>query len=142
MYATASDLAARMQARLIAELSGSEDGEPVAVRVEQALADAAAEIDSYLGARFALPIAEPPPVLTRIACDIAIYRLFETARDDDVKDSRKRYEDAIRWLKAAADGEVALDAPEKTEGNGNESAGGGSAARFVPPTFAGRWGSF
>ena len=81
-------------------------------------------------------------MLARIACDIAIYRLFETARDDDVKDSRKRYEDAIRWLKAAADGEIALDAPEKTGGSGSEPAGGGSAVRLVPPTFAGNWGGF
>lgn len=141
MYATGPDLEARMQKHLIANLSGSEDGTPVAVRVDQALLDAAAEIDSYLGARFALPIAEPPPVLTRIACDIAIYRLFETARDDDVKDSRKRYEDAIRWLKAAADGEVALDAPEKAEGS-PASGSSGAAVRLVEPTFAGRWGGF
>jgi predicted phage terminase large subunit-like protein len=82
MYATATDLHARMQARLIAELSGSDDGEPVAVRVDQALADAAAEIDSYLAARFAVPVAPVPGVLIRLACDIAIYRLFETARED------------------------------------------------------------
>jgi phage gp36-like protein len=141
MYATATDLAARMQARLIAELSGSEDGEPVAVRVDQALADAAAEIDSYLGTRFALPITEPPPVLTRIACDIGIYRLFEQARDEDVKDTRRRYEDAIKWLQGVADGEIALDLPEKAEGSA-AGGSGGAAVRLVPPTFAGRWGGF
>ncbi len=142
MYATAADLHARMQARLIAELSGSDDGEPVAVRVDQALADASAEIDSYLAARFAVPIAPVPGVLIRLACDIAIYRLFETAREDDVKDARRRYEDALKWLAGVVAGDITLDAPEKKPAAGGEGSSDGAAIAVRPATFTGNWGGF
>ena len=142
MYATAADLEARMQRYLIANLSGSEDGAPVAVRVDQALADAAAEIDSYLAARFAVPITPVPSVLIRLACDIALYRLFEAARDEDVKDARKRYEDAIKWLAGVAAGDLSLDAPEKKPAAEGEGSSDGAAIALRPAIFAGNWGGF
>lgn len=142
MYATAADLEARMQARLIAELSGSADGQPLAARVDQALADASAEIDSYLAARFAVPLAPVPTVLTRVCCDIAIYRLFEAARDEDVKDARRRYDDAIKWLTGVADGDLTLDAPEKPPAADGTGGGDGAAVLLRPASFAGNWGGF
>lgn len=142
MYASGADLEARMQRHLIANLSGSETGEPVVVRVDQALADASAEIDSHLAARFAVPLAPVPAVLIRITCDIAIYRLFETARDDDVKDTRKRYEDAVKWLVGVAAGDISLDAPEKPAAAEGSGSGDGAAIAVRPALFAGNWGGF
>jgi phage gp36-like protein len=76
--------------------------------LSQALADASAEIDSYLEARFALPLSDPPAVLNRIASDIAMYRLQALRPLHDLEEARRRYEDAIIMLTKVADGEMTL----------------------------------
>ncbi len=71
----------------------------------QALADAGAEIDSYLQARYALPLPSAPPALVRVACDITRYRLFDNRATEEV---RQRYSDAVRYLRDIASGVVQL----------------------------------
>lgn len=74
--------------------------------LDRAIADANAEIDGYVGARYALPLPDPvPPVLVPIACDIARYRLFDDSVPEIV---RQRYEDAIARLKDIAAGRLSL----------------------------------
>jgi len=74
----------------------------------QALADAGAEIDGYLAVRYTLPLDHTPPVLMRVACDVARYRLFDDAAPEEV---RNRYTDAVKWLAAIARGLVSLGMP-------------------------------
>jgi len=74
----------------------------------QALSDASAEIDGYLEGRFELPLAEPPAVLSRLATDIAMYRLQSLRPLHDLADARRRYEDAIELLAKIAAGELTL----------------------------------
>jgi len=76
--------------------------------IEQALADASAEIDGYLDGRFALPLTDPPVVLNRLACDVAMYRLQVLRPIHDIADARKRYDDAVELLVRVARGEVTL----------------------------------
>ena len=76
--------------------------------LDQALGDAAAEIDGYLESRFGLPLADPPAMLNRLTCDIAMYRLQSLRPLHDVADARKRYEDAVALLVRVARGEVTL----------------------------------
>ncbi len=84
------------------------DPQPVA----RALADAAGEIDAYVGRKYALPLPGPPPdVLTRLAADIAVYRLADTA-GALTDERRRRYEDAVALLRRIASGEVSLGAPQ------------------------------
>lgn len=73
--------------------------------LNQALADADSEADGYLGARYTLPLATVPVALKRIAADIARYRLYDNAATEEV---RKRYEDAIKFLRAVSSGEATL----------------------------------
>lgn len=74
--------------------------------VDKAIADADAEIDGFVGVRYAVPLPEPtPPVLVPIACDIARYRLYGNAVPDIV---RQRYEDAVARLKDIAAGRMVL----------------------------------
>lgn len=77
----------------------------------QALADAGHEIDGYLAEREALPLTFIPPALTRVACDIARYRLYDKAATKEVRD---RYKDAVSWLKDVASGKVSLGMPKDT----------------------------
>lgn len=81
------------------------DGAPA---IERALADADADIDAYLAGRYALPLATLPPMLERVACDLARYRLYDQKATEEV---RARYEDAVRVLEQIARGAVTLGLP-------------------------------
>ena len=75
-------------------------------RITQALTDASAVADGYLRGRYELPLAETPPELTMVVCDLARYYLY----DDQAKEAAvKRYEQAIAWLKSVSAGVVTLD---------------------------------
>ena len=114
-YATFTQLTERYAERDLRLITDPDAQALDAGRAEQALADAAAEIDAWLDRRYVLPLVsisgEPmaaPVVLVRCACDIAIYRLQTLRPADDIKDARQRYEDVVKLLKAIGCGDVAL----------------------------------
>lgn len=105
-YATQIDLVDRFGAEELAQRTNRTDGLTIdTVVLERALADADAEIDSYLAARYTLPLSSTPVVLNRLACDIARYRLYDDGTPATV---RQRYEDAVSLLKRMANGDVQL----------------------------------
>ncbi len=109
-YANANDMIGRYPNRDLVQLT-NEDPTQTIVNVTalgQALNDASAEIDGYLEGRFGLPLNDPPAVLNRLACDIAMYRLQALRPLHDMADARKRYEDAVALLIRVARGEVTL----------------------------------
>jgi phage gp36-like protein len=71
----------------------------------RALADADAEVDGYLAARYTLPLASVPRLVERLAADIARYRLYKDAVPEVVAD---RYRAAVRTLEALSKGTAAL----------------------------------
>lgn len=108
-YATVADLIARYgETELIQRTDRLGVGAIDMATAERALADADAEIDGYLAARYRLPLPTTPALLARIACDIARYRLWEEQASDEV---RSRYEDARRLLEHLARGLVSLGLP-------------------------------
>lgn len=114
-YATFTQLTERYAERDLRLITDPDAQALDAGRAEQALADAAAEIDAWLDRRYVLPLVsidgEPmaaPVVLERCACDIAIYRLQTLRPADDIKDARQRYEDVVKLLKAIGCGDVSL----------------------------------
>lgn len=94
--------------------------------VTRAVGDAAGEIDGYLSARYTVPLSPVPVVLTRIACDIARWFLYEDQATDQVRD---RYDRAIAFLKGVAKGEIGLGVDESGDepsaGDGAEMQTGG-----------------
>lgn len=111
-YATAAELATRYGADRLTQLT-DRDGDGIGddPMVNRAIADAEAEIDGYLAARYQLPLPTVPPLLARMACDIAIYRLMSLRAMGDIDDARRRYEDARRLLEAIGKGAVSLGLP-------------------------------
>lgn len=105
-YATLADMVDRFgETELVQRTDRVDCGTIDTVVLERALADADAEIDSYLATRYALPLASTPAVVNRLACEIARYRLF----DDGVPETvRVRYQDAVSLLKRLASGDVVL----------------------------------
>ncbi|QTD89461.1 DUF1320 family protein [Burkholderia anthina] len=107
-YATQDDMVSRFGSVEVIALTDRERlGEIDSALLERALEDAAAEMDTYLAARYRLPITAVPRFLAGLCCDIARYRLVGAeARDTD--EIRNRYRDAIKFLTMAADGTVTL----------------------------------
>ena len=107
-YATQSDLVDRFGQAELAQLTDLVNGTTInTVVLGRALADADAEVDTRVGSRYALPLASVPPVLVRVAADIARYFLWADAASEQV---RNRYKDAIGLLDKIASGHVVLPA--------------------------------
>ena len=102
MYATEADLVARFGGEIdemkLLHASAS-------TAVQDALQDASEEINGYIGGRYPLPLPNVPSNLERMACDIARYRLYF---QQPIEEARKRYEDAIAFLKRVADNKAHL----------------------------------
>ena len=78
--------------------------------LQLAIADASAEIDGYLRARYKLPLASWGTDLTAICCRLAVYRVmmirgFNAARAGD-EQIRLQYEDAVHTLGLISQGRV------------------------------------
>lgn len=121
-YVTQADLERRFGTTELAQLTDRSAGTMIdADVVAQAIADAAARIDGYLAARYALPLAVVPPALALVAADIARYLLWGDRASEQV---RKRYDDAVATLRAVAAGTFRVDgaAPLVTAAGGNNAA--------------------
>ena len=86
--------------------------------VQKALDNAEAEVNAYLSARYALPLASVPGILLRLTCDIARYQLFGASLTEEVE---KRYKNAVSFLKNVANGTASLGVD--SEGNSLKESG-------------------
>ncbi len=132
MYCTTQDLIDRFGQDELIRLTAEADSfgefpdQINQVQVDRALSDAGATIDSYLAARYPLPLSQVPPVLNRYACDLSRYFLHDR---NPLEEVTNRYKDAIRYLEKVAAGSISLgiDAagkrPESLDGAMMESAG-------------------
>lgn len=105
-YATISDLIIQFgESEVVAITDRNRDGvvdEPVA---NGALQRASNTMDSYLVARYPLPLSVVPNQLVDLCCDIARYKLLgsDVTETDPV---RYRYKDALRTLEHIRDGKI------------------------------------
>ncbi|MCL6237015.1 DUF1320 domain-containing protein [Acinetobacter sp. ANC 5033] len=109
MYATKSDLVARFGDELEQLLIML----PNVTAVDDAIQDATEEINGHIGGRYSLPLPNVPSNLKRMACDIARYRLYFQQPTEEV---RKRYEDAISFLKRVAENKAHLQIQSEDSG--------------------------
>ena len=116
-YATRQDLVDRFGS---GEIDMLDDPDDATDRVAAVLADTAAEIDSVLAERYALPLpaGRTWPALRSIACDIARAKLYDDGAPDRVlgrlSSARARLRelgDGGRTLVDATGASVALTAP-------------------------------
>jgi phage gp36-like protein len=144
VYAQPSDMIARYPNRDLVQLTNEDPTQQVVDDsvLQQALADASAEIDGYLESRFTLPLSDAPAVLARLACDIAMYRLQALRPLHDLAEARRRYEDAVAVLVRVADGTLTLglapDNQEPAEAAGSvvTEAGGDTAGALPRRVFS------
>lgn len=113
-YATVAQLKGVIPARDL-ELLTDFEGASVAsdARLVEALEDASAEIDGYIAKVVSLPMTPVPRVLTVIARDLAMHRLYINLGHDMEVYKRLRG-DAVVLLKAIARGETAIGGGSET----------------------------
>lgn len=125
-YATVQDLIGRFGETELIQLTDPDLQDVQQGKVETALADAQAYVDSFVGRVYSLPltgcvkpapvVGNPqatelvaPPQLTRIAADVARYYLHKDfAPENEVY---LRYKAAERELQAIADGKAVVSCP-------------------------------
>jgi phage gp36-like protein len=122
-YLTQDDVLLRFKEQELIQLTdhqgtGSADIE----LLDRALADANAEIEGYIGARYPLPLDAPIKVLVAYGFDIVRYRLYDDQATDQVT---KRYNDAVKFLSLVAAGKIDL-------GAGPDNLNAGSPAIAAP----------
>lgn len=107
-YASLDQLVERHGERTLLQLtdrSTPPTGEIDTAAVDRALTDTDAVIDGYVAGRYALPLADTPPLLADLAQAIAIYKLHSFAPDPKIEQD---YKDAIASLLRIAKGEIRL----------------------------------
>ena len=127
IYATVADLVARFGELELVQLTDLDNIPPSIIdvqRVETKVGDACAFIDGYVGQVYRLPLAgcarpatvpgeapsyAPPPVLVRIACDLARYYLHDDLAPEN--EVYRRYKAAVKELEAIAAGTAQLACP-------------------------------
>lgn len=91
-----------------------------------ALAQASAEIDTHLSARYSTPLPGQPAALVMPAVNIAVYYLAirHTSLTTTIED---RYKQAVKLLERIADGKAGLGADEPSVSPDPDASSGGAA---------------
>lgn len=108
MYASIDNLKALCGDEELIQLTDRADppsGEIDEATVTTALAAASSVIDGFLAARYQLPLASTPQLLTDLACEIARYRLYKTAATEQVT---ARHKEAMLTLEKISGGKIGL----------------------------------
>ncbi|EKN5544505.1 DUF1320 family protein [Salmonella enterica] len=108
MYASAQDMRDRYEnLDDLLRLPGTDDLNEK--KLTQALNDAGALADSYLSAKYTLPLAVVPQVLVQHCCAIAFYYLCDQQASEQARD---RYREALTWLREVKNGGIPIGVDE------------------------------
>lgn len=92
------------------QLTNDIGGEEVVSAVwEEAREEADSQIDTYLGERYVVPLAEVPPAIRRLSIILTRYNLYGRRYPGDVpKAVEKTYDNAVKVLEGMARGKPSL----------------------------------
>lgn len=95
-----------------------QQADAAAARISQAIAEADALVDGYLGRRYTLPLPNPPGILITWSRAIVRYKLHNDRITDDRTDPIARdYRDAVKFLQLIAEGKFSLGVEDPTVGD-------------------------
>lgn len=124
-YATLEDMKKLIPLESLMQLSDDEGlGAVNQSRVDEAIASADAEIDAYLGGRYAVPLAGPvPDVIRKVSIDMAVYNLYSRRVEEMPPVRLERYKSAVRMLESIAKGIVSLGVDAAVASPVNDTGG-------------------
>ena len=138
-YCNQDDILKMIPQDELTELTADTGDTPDPEVVTEAITKADAEIDAYLGTRYAAPLSPVPAQVTSLSVDMAIYHLY-TRRSLAPQVRRQKYEAALVFLQRLAAGEVVLEGvggePPGTQHQGVEADG---ATRLFSRDTLGDW---
>jgi phage gp36-like protein len=138
-YCTQSDLLTLIPLRELAELTTDSGETPDSQVVAEAINRAEAEIDAYLGSRYALPLTPVPDQVKGLSIDMALYHLY-SRRSVAPPIRRQKYEAALSLLKQIAAGEAVVEgASELLAETSQVESEFSSATRVFSRTTQGNW---
>jgi phage gp36-like protein len=116
MYCSQADLEKRLDPQVLRALT-DDDGDGLAdtAVIDAAIADADALIDTYLRARYVVPLNPVPDAVRSISAAVAIYFLLTRRHEIVPAEHLKRYESAMQLLDHLSRGEISLNASQPTE---------------------------
>ena len=112
MYSSVTDMIARFGQAEMIRLTTPPDQEMETVHadmVTRALVEASALIDSYLRARYTVPVVDVLPEITRAAAMLARYDLSLGEAREPSEQTRLARKEVIEWLERLHDGKAVLD---------------------------------
>jgi phage gp36-like protein len=114
-YCSEDDLLKMIPEEDLTDLTAESGEFPDSLIIADAISKADAEIDSYLGVKYVVPISPTPDQVKALSVDLAIYHLY--SRHSIVPPVRQqKYEAAVAFLKQVAAGQAVIISP------GGESA--------------------
>ena len=92
-------------------------------RVDEAIAQADAEIDSYCAVRYSVPVSPVPAMLRKLSVDIAVYSLYSRTVQSAPEVRAERYRAAVRQLEGISKGTLTLgvEQAQSAESSGAET---------------------
>ena len=146
-YVTQSDLDKRLGTDLLVNLTNED---PAATTVDtdamnEAIDDAEAEVNGYVGARYALPLTAPyPRLVLTLARRLSIFHLYQLQPGMAPESVQKDYDAAVEQLKTIAKGTLSLGlATDGTDASASSESGrvavrrSGNARRYGRSDFEG-----
>jgi phage gp36-like protein len=110
-YCSEDDLLKMIPQSELADLTVESGEVPDSLIIAEAISKAAAEIDSYLGVKYAVPLYPAPDQVKALAVDLAIYHLY--SRRSIVPPVRQqKFDAALSFLKQVAAGQLVIVGPQ------------------------------
>ena len=124
-YSTLDDIKKLLPEEALIQLTDDENlGVVNQGRVDEAIAQADAEINSYCASKYTVPFTTVPAIAKKISVDLAIYNLYSRKVDIIPETRAERYKNAIRQLEGISKGTISLGvdpAPAATTEGGAET---------------------
>lgn len=109
MYSLLEDLQKRLSTETLLKLADADgDGQPDAEIIEAAIADADAEIDTYLSNRYVVPFTEPPAIIRMLSTILSINNLFARLPGLLSEEHQQRAQEVRQLLQFLAEAELDL----------------------------------
>jgi phage gp36-like protein len=106
-YSSEADILKMIPQAELAQLTAESGEDPDSQVVAEAISQADAEIDSYVGVKYPVPLTAVPEQIKALSVDLAIYHLY--SRRSVVPPVRlRKYEDGVAFLKQVAAGQVTV----------------------------------
>ncbi len=110
-YCSEDDLLNMIPQADLADLTVESGEVPDSLIIIDAINKAGAEIDSYLGVKYVVPLATPPDRVKALAVDLAIYHLY-SRRSIVPPVWQQRHDAAVAFLKQVVAGQMVIVGPQ------------------------------